>query len=178
MRPEKKYYAKEIEDKVKEANSFFIKSYLGLNSESITDLRKQCHAESCKYLVVKNRVLKIVLRESGLEDIDKIEAVLKESTAVAFTKEDAVSVAKLLIKFGKTSNGLPKIKGGVIEGKWFDEKEVEYLSKLPSKEVLLATFMGVLKAPMNGFVSVLSGPIRGFVRALNAVAEKKGEENS
>lgn len=177
MRPEKKYYAKEIEDKVKEAGSFFITSYLGLNAESISDLRKQCHAESCKYLVVKNRVMKIVLRESGIEDIDKIESVLKESTAIAFTKEDAVAVAKLLIKFGKGS-GLPKVKGGVIEGKWFDEKEVEYLSKLPSKEVLLANFMGVLKGPLNGFVSVLSGPMGNFVRALNAVAEKKGEENS
>ncbi len=177
MRPEKKYYAKEIETKIKESGSFFITDYLGLNAESISDLRRQCHAESCKYFVLKNRVLKIALKESGIEDIDKIDSVLTGATAIAFTKEDAVAVAKLLIKFGKES-GLPKIKGGVVEGKWFDEKGIEQLSKLPSKEVLLANFVGALKGPLNGFVSVLSGPMRGFVCALNAVAEKKGKENS
>ena len=172
MRHEKEYLVNEIVDKIKDSDSLFLTSYLGLNAESITELRKECYKGASQYLVVKNRILKIALEKAGLEVNDEVENVLLKSTAVAFSKEDAVAVAKSLIKFGK-DNGLPEMKGGYIEGKWFDDKQVEAFSKLPSREVLLAQLMGALKAPLNGFVSVLSAPMRNFACALKAVGEQK-----
>lgn len=172
MRYEKEYLVNEIVDKIKDSDSLFLTSYLGLNAESITLLRKECYKGSSQYLVVKNRILKIALEKAGLEVNEDVKSVLLKSTAVAFSKDDAVAVAKSLIKFRK-DKGLPKMKGGYIDGKWFDDKQVEAFSKLPSREVLLAQLMGTIKGPLNGFVTVLSAPMRNFVCALKAVGEKK-----
>jgi large subunit ribosomal protein L10 len=175
VRPEKKYIVDDLSNKIKDADSFFITSYLGLSAENMNELRSECRKQSCQYLIVKNRILKIALQKAGIAVDDQIDSALKESTAVAFTKEDAVAVAKLLIKYGK-SNGLPKIKGGFVDGSWFEENRIVEFSKLPSREVLLAQLMGAFKGPLNGMLGVLNGPIRSFVRGLNAVAEKKGKE--
>ena len=51
-----------------------------------------------------------------------------------------------------------------VEGKVLDVAGVDALAKLPTKEVLLATVLGTLNAP-----------IAAFARVINAIAEKKGE---
>ncbi len=176
MRPEKAYLVEEVIDQIKDSNSLFVTTYLGLSAEKLNLLRRECYKSSGNYMVVKNRILKIALEKAGLTVSDDVSSVLKESTAVAFSKEDAVVVAKLLLKFGQ-DNGLPKVKGAFIEGKWCSEDSVEAFSKLPSREVLLAKFMGTLKSPLTGFVSVLSGSQSQFVRCLKAIADKKSEES-
>ena len=176
MRPEKAYLVKEVIDQIKDSNSLFVTSYLGLSAENLNALRRECYKSAGHYMVVKNRILKIALEQAGLTVSDEVSSVLKESTAVAFSKEDAVVVAKLLLKFGQ-DKGLPQVKGGFIEGKWCNEDSVKAFSKLPSREVLLATFMGTLKSPLTGFVSVLSGSQSQFVRCLKAIADKKSEES-
>ena len=176
MRPEKAYLIEEVIDQIKESNSLFVTNYIGLTAEKINSLRRECYKSSGKYMVVKNRILKIALERTGFKVSDEVSSVLKDSTAVAFSKEDAVVLAKLLLQFGKES-GLPKVKGAFIEGRWFPEEKVEAFSKLPSKEILIATFMGTLKSPLTGFVSVLSGVQSGFVRCLQAIADKKSEES-
>ncbi|NMB13949.1 MAG: 50S ribosomal protein L10, partial [Gallicola sp.] len=55
-------------------------------------------------------------------------------------------------------------------------EEVKALASLPSKEVLIAQVLGTLNAPISGFANVLQGTIRQAVYALNAVKEKKEQE--
>jgi large subunit ribosomal protein L10 len=176
VRPEKAYLVEEVTDQIKNSESIFVTSYLGLNAENLNALRRECFRTSAHYLVVKNKILKIALERAGLSVSDDVTSALKQSTAVAFAKEDAVAIAKLLLKFGK-DKGLPQIKGGYIEGKWFGEEQVVEFSKLPSREILLAKFMGTLKSPLTGFVSVLSATQGNFVRCLKAIADKKSEES-
>ncbi|MEW6534929.1 MAG: 50S ribosomal protein L10 [Candidatus Auribacterota bacterium] len=173
MRPENKYLADYLIEEINDSKAFFVTSYLGLNSEKLNSLRNECRKADCKYLVVKNRVFMKALGQAGVKMNDTADQAFQESTAIAFSKQDAVAVAKMLVKFGKDNNDLPKIKGGYLEGQWFDEKGVESFSKLPSREVLLAKLMGVMKAPLNNFVSVLSAPLRNYVCCLKQVGEKK-----
>lgn len=177
MRPENKYLSEHLAADVKESSGFFLTSYLGLSAETLTKLRNECRNNNCKYVVVKNRVFKIALKEMGIDVPDDDSGKFQQSTAVAFSKEDAIAVAKALVKFGKDNDGLPKIKGGYLEGKWFDEQGVEAFSKLPSREVLLAQLMGTLKAPLNSYVSVLKAPLRNFVYALSQIADQKKSDN-
>lgn len=172
MRAEKQYLVDDLSDKIKKAKGVFITNYLGLTSESLGGLRKECRKQSCQYLVVKNRILKIALKNAGIEVDQNVEQVLRQSTAVALSSADAVAAAKLLIKQAD-QNGITKVKGGIVEGRWFDEKHVVEFSKLPSREVLLAKFIGMLKSPLTGFVSVLNAPLRNFTYALNGVGDKK-----
>ena len=54
-----------------------------------------------------------------------------------------------------------------------DAAGITSLSKLPSKEELLAKMMGSLNAPVTNFVGVLAAIPRGLVCALNAIAQQK-----
>jgi len=175
VRLEKKYLVEEISENLKESKGFFVTSYVGLTAEDISAIHKSCRKESSKYMVVKNRVFKIAVKESGYEVSKQLEDSLKGSTAVVFSKSDSIAMAKMLLGIEKEKNGLLKLKGGFVEGRWFNEEQVVELSKLPSREVLLAKLMGTLKAPLNGFVSVLSAPLRNMLYVLNGIAEKKSE---
>ena len=74
----------------------------------------------------------------------------------------------------RSKNDNFKIKAGFVEGDILDEKGVESLAKLPSREVLIAQTLGGLNAPITGFVGVLNANLRNLVYALNAIAEKQG----
>ena len=64
---------------------------------------------------------------------------------------------------------------GFVEGKVITPAEVKDLADLPSREVLIATVLGTMNAPVTGLVTVLNGTIKGLAVALNAIAEKKAE---
>jgi large subunit ribosomal protein L10 len=66
-----------------------------------------------------------------------------------------------------------KIVGGLLGKSILSKEEVVALSKLPSKEELLAKLVGTLNAPVSGFVNVLAGNLRGLVQVLKAVGESK-----
>ena len=72
----------------------------------------------------------------------------------------------------KTNENL-KIVGGILGKSVLSSQEVMALSKLPSKEELLAKFVGTINAPVSGFVNVLAGNLRGLVNVLKAVADNK-----
>ncbi|MDC0700681.1 50S ribosomal protein L10, partial [Blautia wexlerae] len=121
------------------------------------------------YKVVKNTLLKLALKEAGIEGLD---SVLEGTTAIAISNEDYVGSAKVLSDFAEKSKTF-KIKAGFVDGNVIDEAGVKNLAKLPSKEVLIAQTLGGLNAPITGFVTVLNGTMKGLVVALNAIAEKQ-----
>ncbi|MCB1195285.1 50S ribosomal protein L10 [bacterium] len=178
MRPEKEYLVEEITSQLKESTGFFVTEYLGLSSEKLNSLRAECAKNSCRFLVVKNKLFQRALDRAGINVDEQTKKMFVQSSAVAFSKEDAIAVAKMLIKFSKDNDDKPRVKGGFVESSWCSSEEVVDFSKLPSREVLLAQLMGTLKSPLTGFVSVLSGPLRNFTYALKAIADKKEENNS
>ena len=58
-----------------------------------------------------------------------------------------------------------EFKAGVIEGEFFDVDGVKQIAKIPSRENLIAKFMGSIQSP-----------ITNFARVLNQIAEKDGED--
>ena len=96
-------------------------------------------------------------------------------TAVAICNEDPVSVAKAFMDSVKT---LPqvKIKGGLVDGSVVNESDIKNLSKLPSREVMLSQFIGLLNSPLTSFLSTLKNMQTKIVYALNEVKNKKGSE--
>ncbi|PWL47984.1 MAG: 50S ribosomal protein L10, partial [Clostridiales bacterium] len=56
------------------------------------------------------------------------------------------------------------IKAGFVEGELLDVKGVEELAAIPTKEVLIARFMGSLRSSLYG-----------FTYALQAIIDKNGE---
>ena len=158
----------EIKNKIQSAKSIAFVDYRGLTAGEDTKMRKAFRDAGADYKVYKNRLMLIALNDLGITGCEKF---LEGTTAVAFSNKDEVSASKVIVD---TINETKKmeIKFGVLNGNVVDAKAIEALAKLPSKEILIAKLLGMLKAPATGLASVLSAPARGLAVALNAIAEK------
>ena len=156
-------------DKMQRAQSVVVLDYRGLTVAEVSDLRSKFREAGVEYKVIKNNMLKRAAEELKIEGV---EDYFKGPTAVAFGFEDPVAPAKILCKFVKDA-GKTEIKGGILAGQAMDAKKVESLSKLPSKEELIAKMMGSLNAPITNFALALQAIPRGLACALKAVAEQK-----
>ncbi len=165
---QKKQIVAELSENLKSACSGVIVNYKGITVADDTKLRKQMR-ETGEYKVVKNTLLKLALKDAGIEGLD---SVLEGTTAIAISKDDYVGNAKVLCEFAEKSKTF-EIKAGFVDGNVIDAEGVKNLAKLPSKEVLVAQALAGLNAPITGFVTVLNGTIKGLVVALNAIAEKQ-----
>lgn len=160
----KKEVVAELVEKIKKAQSVVFVDYQGIKVNEETALRKQMRESGAEYLVAKNRLFKIALKESGVED--SFDEILEGTTAFAFGYEDPVAPAKAAFDLAKAKvkakQDVFKIKGGYLTGKKVSVAEVEALAKLPSREQLLSMLL-----------NSMLGPIRKLAYATVAISDKK-----
>ena len=149
---EKQRIVEEIKEKVSNAKSIVLLNYTGLTVAQDNAVRNAFRKENGEYKVYKNRLISLAFKELNLEGFDK---VLEGNTSIAFSYEDEVGAPRIAYKAMKEISAL-SAKGGIINGKPVELSYVEKLSKLPSKEVLLAQLLGMLKAPVRSLACVLS----------------------
>jgi large subunit ribosomal protein L10 len=167
----KKQAVTEISDKIKNSESMVVVSFSGITVEQITNLRSKFREANVDYCVLKNTLVRRALDDLKIEGMD--EHLLGPS---AFAFGDAVSPAKIITDFidaDKENVKKMQIKAGIIDGRAIDANEVRALSKLPSREVLIAKMMGSMNAPITNFVGVLSATLRSLVYALDSVRQQK-----
>lgn len=161
----------ELRDKAGRAQLGVLTDFTGLKVEMMSQLRRQVKEVDGELKVAKNTLL----RQSA--GGDSLMAPLSDQfagpNAVAFGYTDPVALAKLLVKFAQ-EKPLFKIKAGVMGGQVLSPKDIEALSKLPAREVLLAQLLGAMQAVPTGLVTVLAGVIRGLLNALVAIKDQKG----
>ncbi|MFA6512031.1 MAG: 50S ribosomal protein L10 [Patescibacteria group bacterium] len=146
---------------------FVIQDKLEMND--LNKLRKELKSEQVELVSVKKTLLKLALKDSGLAvPVDEWDRTI----AVAFGSGDAIAPARLLHKFAKDHTEQIVLKGGVLEGAYVNEAQVNELAMLPSRQELLAKTVYVLQAPITGFARVLAGNLRGLVQTLKAISEK------
>lgn len=166
---QKKALVEELAKRLQGACAGVLVNYKGITVADDTKLRKELREAGVNYTVVKNTLLSRAAKQAGFEGLD---SVLEGTTALATSDEDYVAAARILCTFAESNKSF-EIKNGFVEGKILDQNEINDLSKLPSKEVLIAKALGGLNAPITGLVTVLNGTIKGLVVALNAIAEKQ-----
>jgi large subunit ribosomal protein L10 len=159
----------DIRQRLERASAVVLVEYAGMNVLEVTDLRNQFRKAKVEYKVLKNT---LVSRAAGELSIEGLEPFLKGTTAVAFGYEDPTAPAKVLAEYMKKASKL-QIKCGLVSRKLVSAGEVEALSKIPAKEVLVAKMLGSMNAPVTRLVSVLNGPARALVCALKAVQEQR-----
>ena len=168
-REQKAQEVKFLADRVSKAKALVFAGYRGLKVSEMTDLRSKLRKGQSTIKVVKNRLMKRVFKEQGLENLDEY---FSEPTALAASEADPVSPVKVLVDFAKANNRL-QIKGGFMDGKVLSIKELDRLAQLPSREVLLAKALGSMQAPASNIVGVLAAVPRKLLYALNAIKDTK-----
>ena len=160
---------KVLADKFKAMKGMIMTEYHGLSVSEISELRSELRKCGCEYLVVKNTLSKIALKEVGLETVNQY---FDGPTAVVVESTDPVEPAKIVSEFAK-KYGKFVVKAGLLDGKILGAAEIKSLASLPSKEVLIAKMLGSMMSPISGFVNVLQGTTRNLVCVLNAIKEKQ-----
>lgn len=153
----------EIVEKLNRAQSVIVVNYKGITVEQATELRNKFRAAGIDYKVYKNTLVRRAVKEIGkFEKFD--DENLVGTNAIAFGYEDAVAPAKVIADFAK-NNPIVEFKMGYVEGEFYNAQGLEALSKIPSREELIAKLLGSFKAPVSNFVYML-----------DALAKKKSEE--
>ena len=155
----KKPVVEEISSKIQGAQSVVLATYSGITVEQDTALRKQLREAGVSYKVYKNTMIRFAAKGTEFE---ALEPHLEGPTALAVSKEDATAPARVLAEFAKKADKL-ELKGGVVEGTYYDAAGIGVIASIPSREVLLGRLLGSMQSP-----------IANFARVINQIAEKNG----
>lgn len=150
-RQKKEVQVEEIRERFQKATSAVIVDYRGLNVAEVTELRKKFREQNVEYKVYKNRLVKLAIEGT---EFTALEPELTGPNAIAFGFEDAVAPAKIIKDFAKKSPKL-ELKAGVIDGTFYDVEGIQLVADIPSREVLLAKFMGSIQSPISKFAYLL-----------------------
>ena len=156
---EKKPVVAEIAEAVKDAQGAVLVDYRGLTVEQDTILRKQLREANVTYKVYKNTMMNLAFKGT---DYESLLPILKGPSAIAISNDDATAPARVLAKFAKTAPAL-EIKGGVVEGNFYDANGISALANVPGRDELLSKLLGSLQSP-----------ITNMARVLNQIAEQGG----
>ncbi len=155
---EKQQAVSEVTDKLKNSSCTIVADYRGLSVAQVTQLRKSLREAGIEFQVLKNTLARRATANAELSELDEF---LIGPTAIAFSKDDIVTPAKILTDFAKKNENL-SVKAGVVEGRVVGFDQIKALADLPSREGLLSMLLSVLQAP-----------VRNFALAVKAVAEKQ-----
>jgi large subunit ribosomal protein L10 len=169
QRREKEALVADLREKFKEAKAAILTDFTGLNVEQITQLRRTLKKSAVEYKIVKNTLLR---RASHDTDIELLTEHFVGPNAIALAYEDPVAPAKILLEFSKGQPAL-EIKAGIVAGTVMTSQDVKALASLPSKEVLLARFLSLLKIVPTRLVQTLNNPLRRLVAVLDGAQRAK-----
>ena len=141
----------EISENIKDAQSVVVVDYRGLTVAEDTQLRKQLREAGVVYKVYKNTLVKRVVAGTEFEPITD---ALEGTNAIAFCKTDATAPARILANFAKTADAL-ELKCGVVEGTYYDATGIAAIANIPSRDELLAKFLGSIQSPITNFARVI-----------------------
>ena len=147
----KKPIVEQISEELNGAKAAVLVDYRGITVEQDTELRKQLREAGVIYKVYKNTMINFAVKGTEFEELSKH---LEGPTAIAISKEDATAPARILYNFSKNAPKL-ELKAGVVDGTYYDEKGIQVIATIPSREELLSKLLGSMQSPITNFARVI-----------------------
>ena len=157
-----------VQEGLKKRNNVFMVSYSRVSGPQMNTLRKGLKSVGAHFYISRNSMAELALKSLNHE---KLISKINGQTAFVFSDADSVAVSKVLIKFSKECAGLV-IQGGLLEGDVLEKGDVERLSELPSKEVLLTMFFRTLNTPVTRLARALNAKTRDLLSILKQLSER------
>jgi large subunit ribosomal protein L10 len=123
-------------------------------------MRKKLREANVDYTVYKNTLIKRAIEGT---EFAPLADVLDGPSAIAISKEDATAPARVLKEVIDEFKKM-EFKAGVVEGTFFDQNGIKEIANIPSRDVLIAKFMGSIQSPVSK-----------AVRTFQAIADAKAE---
>ncbi|MCV3728700.1 50S ribosomal protein L10 [Ureaplasma miroungigenitalium] len=142
----------------KNAKSFIVFEYKGLNAASTLALRNTLHASNARLYVLKNNITRRAFEKAGVVGF---EGLIQGPNAIAVATEDEIAAIKAVHEVSKEFNFI-KIKGAYVENTYAEPSKVSALASIPGREGLYSMLL-----------SVLTAPLRNVLYGIKAVAEQK-----
>jgi len=155
---EKQLIIDEIKAKLENAEAAVVIDYMGITVAQADAMRKTLREANVDYTVYKNTLIKRAIEGT---EFAPLAEVLDGPSALAISTEDATAPARVLNGIMKDFKKM-EFKAGVVEGTYYDKAGIEAVADIPSRDELIAKFMGSIQSPVSK-----------FVRTLAAIAEEK-----
>jgi large subunit ribosomal protein L10 len=159
-------------NQVKQSTALIFTNYRGLSVANLRSLRVKLSETNNGFMVVKNSLLGIALKES---DLPHPESLLSGPNAVVFVGEDIGRGVKSLLDWIKAEK-IGEVSGALLGNSVLDAKSAEALADLPTKEQVLAQVLGAVNAPASSLARMLTAPTASLVRVINARVEQQNSE--
>lgn len=160
-----------LTEQLSTSNSAMIVSFTKLTAAKDQEFRNQLRSAGAKYQVVKNTLARRAVKGTPFE---QAEEFFKGVTAIAWTDSDAVVLSKAVSKFVKDNADLYTFKAGVVDGKLYDQKQIEAIASLPSKEELMAKLLFIINAPAQRLATVIKAVPQNMAIVVKQIGEKNG----
>jgi large subunit ribosomal protein L10 len=167
-REEKSATIQEIAAQIEGAEAIFAVDYRGISVPQAAELRTKLRETDSSFRVVKNRLTKLAATQVGE---DRLADLLVGPTALTFVRGDTAAAAKAITTFNKQHQVLT-FKGGLMGEVVLDEAGFTAIAKLPTREVLIGQFAGIVASPLTGIVRGLNALIQGLATQLGQIADK------
>jgi large subunit ribosomal protein L10 len=131
------------------------------------DLRKK----SIRLRVLKNSLARRVFSDMGMDGLSKY---LEGPSAVVWGGEGPSELAKEITTQFKALKK-PQIKGGAVDGVVVGPEQVDDITKLPSREVLIGQVLSLVLGPAQQVLSMLTSPASTVIGQLEALAKRQAE---
>lgn len=169
MKAEKTDLIAHLLEKVNASPFLFVVDYTGLTVDKFEQLRERLRGAGAEMHVYKNTLVKKAAEQAGYPE--ELGTALTGQSAVVTGAKDVCAAAKVMKTFAAEFEK-PKMKAGVLDGKYLTPEGLQALADLPSREILLATLLGVLQAPASKLVRLLNEPAASLARVLKAKGEQ------
>ena len=185
---EKGVYLEELKEKFANYSFFYVMDAAGMTVEDTNNFRRMCFEKGIEYKVIKNSLIKKALESLEGDYTELYNKVLKGFSGVLFSAENGAAPAKMLKEYRKKGFEKPILKGASIDASFYvGEEQLDTLSKIKSKEDVIAELIGLLQSPGRNLVTLLQSPGKNLASALQsgggtvhgilkALQEKKEQE--
>ncbi len=163
----------ELADLFSSSDTIIMADYKGTSVSDLSGLRRALNNSSAKFKIAKNTLAKLAAEKSNKEALSE---EITGPLGFVLSNEDPSQLTKILFKYAEENDLDFNIKKGLVNNDLVDEDTLLKLSKLPSREILLAKLMGSLNSATTNLVFVLQGTIQGFATVLQRHVENSSTE--